>query len=244
MSVYKSYWWKVLCVICLTYVFIAGFLFDVPAKPILNETIRNLYFHVPMWFTMITLQGISIYYSIRFLNKKDVKDDLLDLSYSVSILKQKDVKYDLFAVNYVGTSIGFGLLGFVTGMLWAKFTWGDWIVNDPKIIGSFIALLIYLPFLVLRVFIPEKEQRATISAVYNIFAFTMGVILIFIIPRMTDSLHPGNGGNPGMNIYDVDNNLRMVFYPAVIGWICLGIWIASLRYRVDIIKAKRNEELD
>jgi len=225
MSVYKSYWWKILCIICLTYIFIAGFLFDVPARAILNETIRNLHFHVPMWFTMIVLQGTSIYYSVRFLKKKDLKDDI-------------------FAVNYVRTSIAFGLIGFVTGMVWAKFTWGAWLVNDPKIVGSLIALLIYAPFLLLRSFIPEKEQRATISAVYNIFAFSMAVVLIFVLPRIQDSLHPGNGGNPAFSQYDLDSKLRMVFYPAVIGWICLGIWIASLSYRIDTIKAKKNGELD
>jgi len=226
MSIYKSYWWKILCVICLTYIFIGGFLFEVPARAILNETIRNLHFHVPMWFTMVVLQATSIYYSIRFLRDKNIRDDI-------------------FAVNYVYTSIAFGIIGFLTGMLWAKFTWGAWFVgDDPKLRGALIALLIYTPFLLLRSFIPEKEQRATISAVYNIFAFSMGVVLMFVVPRMQDSLHPGNGGNPAFNKYDLDSNLRMVFYPAVIGWICLGIWIASLRYRIEIIKAKRNEELD
>ncbi|MFK7899877.1 MAG: cytochrome c biogenesis protein CcsA [Cyclobacteriaceae bacterium] len=216
---------KITCILLLVYVYAAGFLIEVPRRAILNETIRNLFFHVPMWFTMITLQAISLYYSIRFLRKKKVEDDIK-------------------SYNHVTVSIFFGLLGFVTGMFWAKFTWGEWVVNDPKIIGSFIALLIYLPFLLLRKFIPEKEQRAVISAVYNIFAFTMGFILIFVIPRLTDSLHPGNGGNPGLNMYDVDNTLRMVFYPAVIGWILLGRWITKLKIGVDYLIAKKNEELD
>ena len=32
--------------------------------------------------------------------------------------------------------------------------------------------------------------------------------------------------------------MRMVFYPAVIGWILLGSWITSLLIRVENIKAK------
>jgi len=235
MLIYKKYWWKLLCIFCLVYTFIGGFLFEVPARAILNETIRNLHFHVPMWFTMIVLQATSIFYSIRFLKYKSLKDDY-------------------FAHNYVATSIGFGILGFLTGMLWVKVTWdsnpsfltfdSELIYRDPKLKGSIIALLIYLPFLLLRQFIPEKEQRASISAVYNIFAFTMGIVLLFIVPRMQDSMHPGNGGNPAFSQYDLDSNLRKVFYPACIGWITLGIWIASLKYRIDIIKAKKNEELD
>jgi heme exporter protein C len=66
----------------------------------------------------------------------------------------------------------------------------------------------------------------------------MLIPLIFILPRLTDSLHPGNGGNPGFNVYDLNSQLRIVFYPAVIGFILLGVWIADLRLRVLKIKNK------
>ena len=59
---------KFFCVVLLTYTLIAGFLFDVPRLPILNETIRALYFHVPMWFTMIFLLLLSSFNSYRYIN--------------------------------------------------------------------------------------------------------------------------------------------------------------------------------
>jgi len=59
--------------------------------------------------------------------------------------------------------------------------------------------------------------------------------LIFILPRLTDSLHPGNGGNPGFNVYDLNSQLRIVFYPAVIGFICLGLWIADIKLKIQKI---------
>ena len=62
--------------------------------------------------------------------------------------------------------------------------------------------------------------------------------LIFIIPRLQDSLHPGSGGNPGFNVYDLDNRMRMIFYPAIIGWIFIGLWIADLRIRFKILNEK------
>jgi heme exporter protein C len=60
---------------------------------------------------------------------------------------------------------------------------------------------------------------------------------------MTDSLHPGNGGNPGFNAYELDSRLRMIFYPAVVGWSLLGLWLAEQRIRLNIIKSKINEEI-
>jgi heme exporter protein C len=58
---------------------------------------------------------------------------------------------------------------------------------------------------------------------------------------MTSSMHPGSGGNPGFNMYDLDSKMRMVFYPAVAGWILLGVWIATLRVRIRNIDEKLME---
>ena len=190
---------------------------DVPRLAILNETIRNLFFHVAIWFAMFILLIVSVVYSIKYL-------------------KSSDLKMDIVAGEFASMGIVFGLLGIVTGSVWAKFTWGDWWVNDPKLNATTIALLIYMAYFVLRSSIEDSQQKGRISAVYNIFAFAAAVPLIFILPRLTDSLHPGNGGNPGFSSYDLDNNLRMVFYPAVVAWTLIGVWFANLRIRVKNIE--------
>ena len=102
--------------------------------------------------------------------------------------------------------------------------------------------MVYLAYFVLRGSVKNDEQKARLSAVYNIFAFTAMIPLIFIIPRMTSSMHPGSGGNPGFNMYDLDSKMRMVFYPAIIGWNLLSVWIATLRIRVRIISEKLAEQ--
>jgi heme exporter protein C len=67
------------------------------------------------------------------------------------------------------------------------------------------------------------------------------IVLIFILPRMTDSLHPGSGGNPAFGKYDLDGRMRMVFYPALLGWCFFAVWIATIRYRIRMIEHKMNE---
>ncbi len=210
---------KTLCVLLLLYTISAGILFDVPRLPILNETIRVLYFHVPMWFTMIFLLFLSSINAYRFINTGDLS-------------------YDLKSYNYSNIAVFFGVLGIISGMIWAKYTWGTYWTNDPKLNGSAIGLLIYFSYFVLRNSIEDESKKGKISSVYNILAFSMLIPLIFILPRLTDSLHPGNGGNPGFNVYDLNSQLRIVFYPAVIGFILLGVWIADLRLRVLKLKNK------
>ena len=51
----QKHWWKALSVLLIGYSVIVGFLGDVPARDILNESIRNLYFHVTMWMAMMLL---------------------------------------------------------------------------------------------------------------------------------------------------------------------------------------------
>jgi len=209
-------WIKIICVFLLVYVTISGFLFAVPALPILNEAIRVLFFHVPMWFTMISLLFISAINSYYYISKGRIN-------------------YDIKSNEYANVGVFFGMLGIISGMLWAKFTWGTYWTNDPKLNGSALGLLIYFSYFVLRGSVKDELKKAKISSVYNIFAFAMLIPLIFILPRMTDSLHPGNGGNPGFNVYDMNSQLRVVFYPSVIGFILLGIWITNIRVRIKFL---------
>jgi heme exporter protein C len=206
-------WLKLFAIALLIYVHIGGLLFDVPRLNILNETIRALYFHVPMWFGMVFLFLVSVFYSVLYLRKPS---------------RELDIR----SVQFANVGLTFGILGMITGMLWANYTWGTAWHGDPKQNGAAIALLVYLAYFILRGSIQNEEQKARLSAVYNIFAFAAMIPLIFIIPRLTSSMHPGSGGNPGFNAYDLDSRMRLVFYPAVVGWFLVGIWLAQLRIKV------------
>ncbi|KAA9325277.1 ABC transporter permease [Hymenobacter busanensis] len=216
-------WWKVLAAVLLLYTVVMGLLGPAPRLPILNETIRNLYFHVPMWFGMTIILTASAVNSARYLYKPSYRLDVL-------------------AYESAQTGILMAVLGLATGSLWARFTWGTWWTSDPRLNGAAIAVLIYGAYLVLRSSITDEQQSARIGAVYNIFAYCAAIPLLFILPRLTDSLHPGAGGNPGFSKYDLDNNMRLVFYPAIIGWTLLGVWITQVAVRFTLVKHKLYEK--
>lgn len=217
-------WWKISGAILILYTLVWGLLNTVPELPILHETIRNVYYHVPIWFAMLFQMGYSVVFAVIHLAKNDAKSD---------ILSNQSAQVGLFLA----------LPGLLTGCMWAKFTWGTWwTFEDPKLNGVAIAVLIYLAYFILRSSVIDELKRARISAVYNIFAFVMMFVFIMILPRLTDSLHPGNGGNAKFAQYDMNNNLRTVFYPAVIGWIMLSLWILDIKKRMAILNHKKNEE--
>lgn len=223
-------WWKMASILLLVYTVIGGFLMKVPELPALEETIRNLYFHVCMWFAMMILFTVSVVNSIRYL-------------------RTFNLKYDIYARQFAAVGIVMGSLGYATGAIWMTYTWADpnnpafqsfaALAREPKLIGAAIALLIYFAYMVLRDSISDMDKRARISSVYNIFAYAMLFPTIWILPRVMDSLHPGREGNPALNTSDIDSSMRTVFYPAVIGWTLLGTWIATIKIRLALLKEKK-----
>ncbi|RYY11804.1 MAG: ABC transporter permease [Chitinophagaceae bacterium] len=218
-------WWKILSIILLLYTFIAGFTTQVPEIGNLYQSIRNFFFHVPMWFGQLTLVTVSLVYSIMFL-------------------RNPRAKYDIYAAEFARTGIVFGCLGLITGSIWANYTWGAPWNNDPKQIGAAIALLIYLAYFVLRNSMTDIDKRGRVAAVYNIFAYCIYIPMIMILPRLVESLHPGGKGvegNPGLSGDDLDPRLRIIFWPAVLGWTLLGVWISTLKIRTVMLEDKQSD---
>ena len=216
---FKANWWKYLSIVLILYAVIRGLTVKVPQIEQLENTIRNLFFHVGMWFTMIVLLAVSFYNSIRYLGKFNLR-------------------YDIIAHQAAVVGLLFGFMGIVTGMTWARFTWGAFWVRDPKLNGAAVGILIYLAYMILRSSLDEESRRAKVAAVYNIFAFVLFIVFIGVLPRLAEeSIHPGRQGNPALPM-DLDVKMRYVFYPAMFGWILLGLWILNILKRMNFLKNK------
>lgn len=193
--------------------------FVFPYRNILHETIRNIFFHVALWFSMFILLLIGLYHAILYL-------------------MTKNYDHDIRSASYTKVAVLYGILGLITGSVWAKFTWNTFWTEDVKLNMTAVTILIYLAYLVLRSTFSDTDRRAKMSSAYNIFAFIAMIPLLFVIPRMTDSLHPGNGGNPALGGEDLDHTLRMFFYPSIIALTIIGIWMSQLAIRYERIKEK------
>lgn len=205
----------------LLYAVVSGFLVEVP-DTMIRETMRNLFYHVGMWFGMFILLTIGFIYSIRYLLKFREEEDLV-------------------AVESVNVGLLFGILGILTGMVWASFTWGSPWVKDPKLNGAALGIFIYLAYLILRGSIGDLHKKAKVSAVYNILAYVLWIVFVMIMPRMAgESIHPGKDTSPVLPMH-LEPSLRIVFYPAMLGWILLGIWIMNLRVRFRRIRMALEE---
>jgi len=217
---YWNYTWKIFTLMLMVYVILGGMLFDVPALPVIHQTIRNIYFHVGMWFSMIFILFLGFIYSLMYL-------------------RTFNPKYDQLAYATVKTGLVFGILGIITGMMWANYTWGTYWLSDPKLNGAAVGILVYLAYLVLRGSVEDAEKKARMAAVYKIFAFVIMFVFIMILPRISGaSIHPGVDGNPALATGDLDPAMQKVFFPAILAWILFSYWIFQIVYRSDRISQK------
>jgi heme exporter protein C len=221
MTFLKHNWWKLFTGLLLLYAVIGGFGIAVSFEgmEVAAESMRNLFYHVGMWFGMLAMLITGFVYSLRYLKKFNEVEDIK-------------------AVEAVNVGLMFGFLGIFTGMIWANFTWGMPWVKDPKLNGAAVGLLIYLAYAILRGSIDEPHKRAKVAAIYNIFAFFLWIVLVIILPRLAgESIHPagGNSSNTIMPMH-LPPSMRFVFYPAMLGWVLLGFWIYKIRVRIRKIK--------
>ena len=212
---------RLVIIIWMTLVLLGAFSFggmwlNIPKVAMLEHTARNLYFHVPMWFTMMALTALSAVHAIQCLRTNSPVSDIRSRTAA------------LIAVT-------FGILGLATGSVWAHYTWYEgtniWWNFDPKQTMAAVQVLIYCAYFALRSALDDPRKRARIAAVYNLFAFATVPFLLYVLPRQLESLHPGAEGNPAFS--DItDPIMRVIFYPAVLGFIGVGWLLYTQRARL------------
>jgi len=218
---------RIFAAIGLSCILLAGFLVDIPKINILEHTARNLYFHVPMWFVLLFGSGLSAWHSVR-------------------LLSTNNMVHDIKAGAAARTAFLFGILGLLTGILWSRFTWYTaseiWWNNDPRQVMVVSGLLIYSAYFILRSSVEDPGKRSRIAAVYNLFAFVTLPFLLYVVPRRLASLHPGAEGNPAFSEVTAPI-MRLVFYPSIICFVCLYLWLYFQRSRIQYLNSKLQGEL-
>ncbi len=190
-----------------------------PLVPVLQETTRVVYFHIPSaWVTVVAL-GWSMVHSILYLARRDMRHD-----------------------DHAAAAAELGLLfcvaATVTGALWAKAMWGAYWNWDPRETSIFFILLLYTAYLALRGSIEGEEKRARLSAIYSVIAFVAVPFLIFVVPRMYETLHPDPIINKRGKI-EMDVMIRWGFFGMLLGFTVLYFLLQSLRVRVTRLERQR-----
>ena len=201
--------WKFFLLLLMSAVIIAVWVMEPPQNQ-LGEVSRLFYFHIPAaWVTVLAY--------------------FVAMRQSVLYLRRKELLYDVKASSAAEWGTLFCILATITGSIFAKMTWGSFWNWDPRQTSILILLLIYGAYLALRSAVREPERKAALSSVYCIFAFPAAVFLVFVTPRVSQSLHPAD------SIIDASGRIQMpapilvTFLASLVCFTLIFIWMHRLQ---------------
>jgi heme exporter protein C len=203
-------------------VFFAGYaaLFLAPDEKTMHVIQRIFYFHVPSWIAMF------IAFSIVFIA-------------NVAYLATRKATWDCLGVSAAEVGVVCCTIGLATGPLWARPVWGIWWTWDARLTTTFILWLLYISYLLLRGLLDDPEKKATLSAVFGIFAF-LDVPLVYVSNRLWRTQHPqpvilgGNGSG-------LDPTMGKVLLLCVIAVMGVMIIVLFDRYRLERLRHEFEE---
>ncbi len=212
---------KVLLTLWITAMIVAAFWYAGAASGFPGQTSRILFFHVPQaWVATLSF--------------------LLSMVASCMYLARRRVRSDYLALSAAELGLLFCILATATGSIFAKATWGSFWNWDPRETSIVILLMIYGAYFALRSAVPDPEKRRVFAAVYSILAFVTVPFLVFVVPRITASLHPEDTMNPAKP--GMDPKTLKVFLGSLLAYTGLFIWMLKLKIRLLRVEGKREPE--
>ncbi|MGH9689746.1 MAG: cytochrome c biogenesis protein CcsA [Candidatus Acidiferrales bacterium] len=211
-----------LAVLLAALVFFAGYaaLFIAPDEATMHAVQRIFYFHLSAWMTSFTA------FAVVFVS-------------NIAYLSTRRLKWDCLGVAAAEVGIACCSIGLITGPLWARPVWGIWWTWDARLTTTFLLWLLYISYLLLRGLLEDPQRRASLSAVFGIFAF-LDVPLVYMSNRLWRTQHPQpvilGGSGSGL-----DPTMAKVLLLCVISMFAVMIPVLVDRYRLELSRHEFDE---
>ena len=183
-------------------------LFLAPAEQHMGDVSRILYVHVPTAWN-----GLLVY--------------LFAFVFALLSLWHDRERWDGPLTGAVETGVVLNVVLLLTGMFFARPTWGVWWDWDVRLTTSLVSLFLFAGVLALRSFLDDAEQRATWSAVATIIAF-VDVPLIYFCVRWWRSLHQIQSSPD-----TVDSAMVLPLRINAFAILFLAIWMITVRSQIE-----------
>jgi heme exporter protein C len=185
-----------------------------------GQIYRIFYFHISAWVSTFTAFAIVFACNIAYL-------------------MTRGQKWDNLAVSAAEVGLACCSIGLITGPLWGKPVWGIWWTWDARLTTTFIMWLLYVSYLMLRGLMEDPRRRASLSAVFGIFAF-LDVPLVYMSNRLFPTQHPGpvffGGADSG-----ADPRMVHVLLVCMLAVLVVMLPVLVDRYRIEGMRGEVEE---
>ena len=199
--------------------------FYAPVEAQLGLMQKVFYTHLPLaWWALISFLVVFVASIVYLIRRSPAADRVCAAAAEVGVLLAG--------------------LALVTGMIWARRSWGVWWTWDPRLTTTLVMWFIYAGYLVLRGLDLPPQRKRMICAVVGVVAF-LDVPLVFLSARLWRSIHPavfaskGGGLEPEMKLTAIAGVAAMGLFWAGLVW--LRTRQLGLRDRLDSLRLQAED---
>ena len=216
MRFFRSTGFSVAIALLMAAVIVAAFVYAPSAKGFIANTDKIVYFHVPCaWTATLAFVFCAVWSVLHLKNGNPESDRRAAISARLGLL--------------------FTILATVTGSIWARVMWNSWWNWDPRQTSIVTLMLVYGAYLALRGAIEDPARRGRLAAGYALLAVVTVPFLMFILPRIVESLHP----QPVINAAGKrEMSSKMFQVLSVSGFAFLGLFLVMLGIEDRIAEAE------
>src|SRR5689334_5012503 len=155
----------------------------------------------------------------------------------VAFLSTGNLKWDRFGACSAEMGVVFTTAQLLTAMMWAKPIWGVWYAFDSRGTLQIVLLLIFIAYFMLRSYLPDREKRAKLCAVFGLLGM-VDVPINYLSIYLFRTQHPQPVVSPGGG--GVDPDMATTLLVSFIAMAFLYAYVFVKRLAV----AKIEEEVD
>ena len=187
-----------------------------PTDSVLGHVQRIFYFHVP-----IAIVSFLAFFVVFVA--------------SIGYLVSRNRKWDSVAHAAAEVGVVFVTLALITGVIWARPVWNTWWTWEPRLTTTLILWLIYVAYLMLRAYAPNRAQGAVYSAALGIIGF-VDVPIVYYSVQWWQSIHPSAVVGPLADTGALEPVMQGVLF------FSLGVFLVLFLYLALERTALRNSE--
>ena len=184
-----------------------------------GSTVRIMYVHVPSaWLALLTYVIMTLY-------------SIVGLAFKIPFG---------FIVNTAVAPIGaiFTLICIISGSLWGKPMWGTWWVWDARLTSVAILFIVYLIIIFMNLSFENRFVREKVVAIFVLVGSVNLPIVKFSVDWWNTLHQPATISK--LSKPNIDPSMMMPLIIMTFAFMMIGMTIAILRIKTEIISRKSN----
>ena len=150
---------------------------------------------------------------------------------SMMYLVKRSSRWDSMALAAGEVGVVFVTLALITGVIWAKPVWNVWWTWEPRLTTTLVLWLIYVGYLMVRAYAPNRPKAAVYAAVVGIIGF-IDVPIVYYSVQWWRSIHPQQVVGPLADAGSLDSTMYMVLMISMLAFLFFTAWLVLERMAV------------